>query len=133
MKTINMKMSTKLKVASFNCRGFKSAADSISDLFKEVYILAVQEHWLLPTELANSASINEDALDSAVSPMEMDKIVLGRPFGGVAILWHTRFYQPVSTIQTASDRMSAIRITTDLETILTITVYMPVDYGNGNQ
>ena len=61
MKTINMKMSTKLKVASFNCRGFKSAADSISDLFKEVDILAVQEHWL-PTELGNLASINEDAL-----------------------------------------------------------------------
>ena len=79
MKTINMNMSTKLKVASFNCRGFKSAADSTSDLFKEVDILAIQS---------------------------------------------------VSTIQTASDRMSAIRITTDLGTILIISVYMPVDYGN---
>ena len=125
-----MKMSTKLKVVSFNCRGLKLAADSISDLFKEVYTLAVQEHWLLPTELANSASINKDALYSAVSSMEIDKIVLGRPFGGVAILWHTRFYQPVSTIQTASERMSPIRIATDLETILIISVYMPVDYGN---
>ncbi len=62
--------------------------------------------------------------------MEMDKIVLGRPFGGVAILWHKCFYQSVSTIQTASDRMSAIRITTDLRTIIIISVYMPVDYGN---
>ena len=125
-----MKMSTKLKVASFNFRGFKSAADSISKLFKEVDILAVQEHWLLPTELGNLASINEEALYSAVFPMEMDKIVVGRPFGGVAILWHKRFYQSVSTIQTASDRMSAIWITTDLGTILIISVYMPVDYGN---
>ena len=87
-----MKMSTRLKVASFNCRGFKSAADNISDLFKEVDILTVQEHWLLPTELGNLASINEDALYSAASPMEMDKIVLGRPFGGVEILWHKRFF-----------------------------------------
>ena len=129
MKTINIKMSTRLKVASFNCRGFKSAADSISDLFKAVDILTVQEHWLLPTELDNLASTNEDALYSAASPMEMDKIVLGRPFGGVAILWHKGFYQSVSTIQTASDRMSAIRITTDLGTILIISVYMSVDYA----
>ena len=113
MKTINMKISTKLKIASFNCRLFKLAAE-YSDLFKEVDILAVQEHWLLPTELGNLASIHEDALYSAVSPMEMDKIVLRRPFGGVAILLHKRFYQSVSTIQTASDRMSAIRITSDL-------------------
>ena len=90
----------------------------------------MQKHCLLPTELGNLASINEDAPYSAVSPMEMDKIVLKRPFGGNAILWHKCFYQSVSAIQTASDRMSAIRITTDLETILIISVYMPVDYGN---
>ena len=67
MKAISIKMSTKLKVAGLNCRGFKSAADSISDLFKEADILSVQEHWLLPTELGNLASTNEDALYSAVS------------------------------------------------------------------
>ena len=37
-------------------------------------ILAVQEHWLLPTELGNLDSLDEDALYSAVSPMEMDKL-----------------------------------------------------------
>ena len=125
-----MKMSTNLKVSSFNCRGFKSAADCISDLFKEVDILAVQEHWLLSTELGNLASINEEAFYSVVSPMEMDKTVLGRPFSGIAISWHKRFYQFVSTIRTASDRMAAIRITTDLGTILIISVYMPFDYGD---
>ena len=45
-------------------------------------------------------------------------------------MWHKRFYQSVSTIQTSSDRMSAIRITTDLGTILIISVYVPLDYGN---
>ena len=65
--------------------------------------------------------------------MEMDKIVLGRPFGGVAILWHKRFYLSVSTIQTASDRMSAIRITTDLGTILIILCTCQLTMVTSNQ
>ena len=94
-------------------------------------ILALQEHWLLPTELNILSSISEDTLYCAVSPMEIDKMILGRPYGGAALLWHKRLHQSVCTIKTASDRMAGIRITTSLGTILIVSVYMPVDYGDG--
>ena len=82
-------MARQLKLASFNCKGFKSSEDSISCLFNDVDILAIQEHWLHSTEFVLLSSVGEDVHYCSVSPMEMDQIVPGRPYGGVALLWHS--------------------------------------------
>ena len=71
----------KLKLGSFNCRGFKSSQDGVTELFNNLDILAVQEHWLYQSEFHLLSSVADDALLCAVSPMEMDSIVLGRPYG----------------------------------------------------
>lgn len=78
----------KLKLATYNCRGFKSSKDYVSDLFGDVDIIALQEHWLNPSEFTLFSSVAEDVQYYSASPMEIDEIKVGRPHGGVALLWH---------------------------------------------
>lgn len=115
----------KLKFASFNCRGFNmSSEECVSELFKEVDILVLQEHWLHSTELSLFSSLAEDVLYCSVSPMEIDQVVPGRPYGGVALLWHRRYKHAIFPVQTALYRMAAVSITTRSGIILVIAVYL---------
>ena len=120
----------KLKFASLNCRGLKSSEVCVSDLFKEVDILALQEHWLRPSELYILSTLDENVLHCSVSPMENDEFLPGRPYGGVALLWHRRHEHAIFPVKTASNRMVAIRIRSCSGLILVIAVYMPVEYGD---
>ena len=77
-----------LKVASFNCQGFRSSEDHVAELFQEVNVLALQEHWLNPAELKVLSSVSDDVVYTPKSPMEAYQVVTGRPFEGVALLWY---------------------------------------------
>ena len=117
-------------VRSYNCRGLKSSEEEIRQLFRGCDFLAVQEHWLLPCEFSWINSIDDDVIFSAVSPMEMDTLYRGRPFGGVALLWHKDLRKWTVPIETGSDRLSAALMKLDTISVLVVAVYMPVDYGN---
>ena len=84
-----------LKITSFNCRGLKSSSDDLKKLFKSTDILAIQEHWLNPAEFWLFNQVGSNVSFSAVSPMERNKIYSGRPFGGVALLWHNDLQEMV--------------------------------------
>lgn len=57
-------------------------------------------------------------------------MVLGRPYGGVALLWHKRIEGSISSVSTSSDRIVAVRVRSNYGSILVVAVYMPVDYGD---
>lgn len=94
----------------------KSSEEYVKELFNEVDFLAIQEHWLNPTELTLFSSVSEDVTYVAKSPMEADQIVRGRPFGGVALLWHRRHQHVIFPVKTASDRIVAVRVESSLGT-----------------
>ena len=125
-----MESHSNLKFASFNCRGFKSSEDYISHLFNDVDVLVIQEHWLLPTEFGLFSSISEDVQYCSVPPMEMDQLMPGRPYGGVALLWRKNLQHAIFPIASVFDRMVAVRLKTDRGNQLVVSVYMPVDYGD---
>lgn len=120
--------STNLCFGSFNCKGFKSSEECIKELFAEVDFLAVQEHWLLSCSFNLFSSVADDCVYRAISPMESDEIRFGRPFGGVALLWHRRLQHVVVPVQSASDRIVAIKLLSEEGAILIISVYMPTNY-----
>lgn len=93
-------MMSNLRIASMNVQGFKSSEEYVTDLFDEMDFVALQEHWLNPAELVLFSSVSEDVVYVAKSPMEADKIVCGRPFGGVSLLWHKRHQHAVFPVLT---------------------------------
>ena len=117
------------KLASYNCRGFKSSEDDVSQLFRDVDILALQEHWLHSKEFGVLSSVAEDVHYYSVSPMEENQILPGRPFGGVVLVWHSRLQRVIYPVKSVSDRSVSVRIQTGRGTVLIIAIYMPVDYG----
>ena len=57
------------------------------------------------------------------------QIQLGRPYGGVAILWDKRLNNYIQTVDTGSKRIAAILYTRNVYTLLFITAYMSCDTG----
>ena len=121
---ITVPMMVKLKLGSFNCRGFKSSESYVADLFKELDFLALQEHWLSLSEFSLLFSVSEDVMYCAASPMGKDEIVLGRPYGGVALLWHKKNQCVVRPLNVVSDRIVAVQVTSSCGTILVAAVYI---------
>ena len=117
-----------LKITSFNCRGLKSSSDDLK-LFKSTDILAIQEHWLNPAEFWLFNQVGSNVSFSAVSPMERNKIYSGRPFGGVALLWHNDLQEMVQ-IKSGSSRIAAAVLSQVGRRVLIVSIYMPVDYGD---
>jgi exonuclease III len=123
------KDTVKLKVATYNCKGFKQSIGYIKKLVNEYDIVCLNELWLWPAEI----SLIEKALDMnitayAVSGMNnVGPEYTGRPFGGVAVICKNHPSLNYRELPSNSDRLMPVGVY-DLsgELIQVIcTVYMP--------
>ena len=127
----NQPLSTNIKIMSYNSTGLgDTRIDFIRDLINvhEVDILLLQETWLLSTNIHRLSSINKDYLYCAVSGVNEEQLLRGRPYGGTAILWKkdiAGFVKPV--VVPGCKRATAVTVEcTDLQ-LLVINCYMPND------
>lgn len=116
---------------SYNCKSLKRSTVCIQNLCKTMDVVALQETWLLPSEVsllgnvdANFGYFGKSAVDTSVG------ILRGRPYGGVALLWRKSVFTSVSVIDTMSDRIAAIKATCADRVLLLFSVYMPTDSPN---
>ena len=121
-----------IRVMSFNCRGYNTLKkDYINSLLanSEVSVLLLQEHWLSDAQLPILNGINNNIclLSTAVSGFSGADILSGRQYGGCAIIWRADFGYKVKLINTCSNRICAIRLTSDSFQLLIINVYMPYE------
>jgi hypothetical protein len=80
-------MENVIRFCSYNLRGFNQGKFIINDLLAGCDVLLVQEHWLTPENLFQ-LELDEDFMvfsSSAMDSASKRNIMLGRPFGGVAI------------------------------------------------
>ena len=124
-----MKMEGKLKITSYNCNGFKSRNyNYIKEIFQKCDILLLQETWLHTFEHKNFSNIVTKCNYHAISAMdETDVQRIGRPYGGVAILWNKNLKLSFIPITTNSNRVCAINIKCDYYNLIIFNVYMPND------
>ena len=127
-------MGSKLKVISFNCKGFKSRNYSyLNRLYKNCDILFMQETWLHNFEKKDINNVLPGASYFCVSGMKDDDIGRqGRPHGGVGIVWHSTLKARVHRVNTTSERLCAATFTTKGLKFLAVNVYMPNDDGSMN-
>jgi len=124
-----------LCLSTFNCRSVKSSVPEVSQLCAKCDILLLQEHWRLPNELDFLNNIHPDFLAFGQSSVDISDIVLiGRPYGGTAILYKKSFSSCVTRLYSSDPRVTAIslRLQTKIGPVLIVCVYMPTDDGTAD-
>ena len=81
-------MTAKLRICTFNCRSVKSSISEVKQLCNRHDVVLLQEHWLLPHDLNTLNDIHSEFLSVGLSAVDTSKdILVGRPYGGTAILY----------------------------------------------
>ena len=128
-----MAANQKLRVTSFNCRGFKSSVSEVSDICNISDLVLIQEHWLLPFELDKINNAHFDYLATSKSAIDLtDNILLGRPYGGTAILYRKSLAGSICVLDSHDPRIAAVKLMTNIGPIIFLCVYMPVDLGHSD-
>ena len=122
-------------ICTLNCEGVNRSSAYMSQLLNNdnVDFLCLQETWLLNCNMEKLSSIHDNYLFAGVSGIDSNKdILVGRPYGGVAILYNKMYANYVTVLKTGSRRLCAIKLClpSGFSCIL-ISVYLPCDtYSN---
>ncbi|XP_063539546.1 uncharacterized protein LOC134748704 [Cydia strobilella] len=120
---------TVYRFASFNCKNVKRSIDTVKELCRTCHIVALQETWLSPEDTVFLNTIDEDYCATGTSAMNTGEgMLVGRPYGGVGLLYRKSVFQNVSVVRCDNARLCAIKImTNDNQPLLVVSVYMPTD------
>ena len=100
-----------LVVGSLNLRGFNdSKITYINHILSLAPILFLQEHWLSADQISSIFTKFEGFHFHGVSGFENSDILLGRPYGGCAILWRSDMATSVSVVPTTSRRLCVYNV-----------------------
>ena len=121
-----------ISLCTYNCRSYKNSTDEINELCEQYDFVLLQEHWLLPNELSLLSQLNCKFVAVAHSSVEIDKdILVGRPYGGTAIMYNKCLASSVTSIETHEPRLTAVTLSTNVGPKLIVCAYMPTDTGDG--
>jgi len=126
-----MEQSRQLSICTFNCRSFKTCLPVIHGLCEQHDIVFLQEHWLLPNELGLLNNVHDKFQFYGLSAADISMdIVVGRPFGGTAVLYQKSLAHQICVIASDKSRITGIQLNTDFGSFLLLDVYMPNNYGD---
>ena len=89
-------------IASYNLRGLNQGQPFLEQLMKTYNLILIQEHWLSPDDLFKLSKLNDDFLclaSSAMGQKVSQNILVGRPFGGVGILYNQHLIKNITCVQ----------------------------------
>ena len=101
-----------------------SSMQEIIELCNTCDIICLQETWLSKQNLDFLASIHTDFHGTGISYFDDGEgMLVGRPFGGTAILWHKKLQ--ATQIQSYNKSIIGLNILTDDVSLCVINVYLP--------
>ena len=116
-------MGFKLRVATFNCYGIKT---SLSTVYELCDILFLQETLLFPHELSVLSTAHPEFEGMGVSAIDTtERIIVGRPYGGVAILTRKELREYCNFLFYDNPRIMGIEFKSITDCIYFMNVYMP--------
>ena len=122
-----------LTVVTYNSTGLGGfKCEFISEVIQNTSadIVLLQETWLVPGNLDKLSSIHPDFISHGVSGIRDNELLTGRPYGGIAILYHKNISPFVKHVSVNSRRICAIRIECVMHKLLIVNGYLPVDNWN---
>ena len=106
----------------------KTSTDTINKLCNKSQIVLLQEHWLYPDELSLISQLNPNFSGFGLSSMCLDdKLITGRPYGGVRILWQKSFSQSTKIIKYEDSRILGLEFKCNNVILLFLCVYLPYE------
>ena len=115
-----------LNIASFNCQGVKNILPNIAELCNKSHIVFLQETWLSPYELNMLNDVHVKFNSFSISSINThDNILIGRPYGGISILWDKAISPFSSVVQYDDDRILGLSLTFGGLKYLFLNVYLP--------
>ena len=115
------------RIASFNFCGLGSSREYVAELVKEYDLVAFQETWLFPWDLAVPSTLGVDVNSFSLLSIDVTNgIKVGRPYGEITFIWHWDFGCNIQVKRYESDRIFGLSVTINGSTILFINVYFPV-------
>ena len=124
----NPPITTNLRIASWNSRGFSSAIPYLREILKANDIVSISEHWLHNNQLSllNDVSDNFTCFGRSSRFASEDNFGIRRGSGGVAIYWRKGLSGVSPLLNIKHDRICGIRIQTVNHVVINIlSVYMP--------
>jgi exonuclease III len=122
---------SKLRFCTYNCRSVKNSMPEVHSLCNKFDIVLLQEHWLLPNELHTLNNIHPDFHSYGMSAVDISRnILVGRPYGGTAILFRKCDVDKIKLIENLESRITGIVIDTNKGPLALFNVYMPTNYGD---
>ena len=119
-------MASNLIVTSFNCQGAKNILPNIVELCDKSHIVFLQETWLSPYDLNMFSDVHAKFNSFSISSMKTDgNILVGRPYGGISILWDKAISPFSSIVQFDDDRILGISLDFGGLKYLFLNVYLP--------
>ena len=116
------------KISTFNCHGFSSSKDELKLLCETSNIICVQEHWLFPEDVSRLNTVHTAFKSVGVSAIDPSSgIVIGRPYGGVAILWHENLDQNVMIVSLEYKWIYGIKVNSSEGPLYIFCVYLPYE------
>ena len=120
----------RLTISSYNCKHFKDSGpkfDFMNNVVNTSDIILLQEHWLYKSHLYKLAALGDSMGMCGNSSMNELQPRIGRPYGGVAILWSPTLKANVKEIHCEHVRLCCVLIDMGKHSILIINAYMPYD------
>ena len=114
-----------IKILSFNCQGVINKLPVIQDLCNRADIILLQETWLMPhnTDFLNDIHVDFNA--HSISAVSCSEILVGRPYGGLSILWRKKYDVFCSLVNYSDPRVLGMRLSAGGTDTLIINVYLP--------
>ena len=80
------------RIALFNCYGLGSSREYVAELVKQYDLVALQETWLFPWDLAVLSTLGVDVNSFSQSSTNVTNgIKAGCPYEGITFIWHRDF------------------------------------------
>ena len=117
-----------VRISSYNCKSFKRNVGGVSKLCDNSDIVFLQEHWLFPSDLPLLNNAHKDFMSYGISSIDpSDSLIMGRPYGGVGVLWNSKLASLVRPMSFHDDRIIGLEFSDDNQKVLLLGVYLPYD------
>ena len=115
----------RLKIVSFNCCGVTNKLPIIQQLCDANDFVVLKQTWLLPHNIGSLDGMHRDFEAYSISAVDCTEALVGRPYGGLSILWRKSSSSTINIVTFDDSRILGLDITARGRSLHIINVYLP--------
>ena len=114
-----------IKIFSLNCSGISNKIPIIRDICHHYDLIFLQETWLTPDNINFLDIAHDDFCSYSMSAVNLDRPLVGRPYGGLSVLWRRSLSLKCSIKLYDVPRILGTNLENNSRKLLILNVYLP--------